>query len=291
MRAFFTDNMCLYDNFDSHICCWFDTWPSVKVSNFPLALFEIILIDTYTYIKIGWLDKGRGIFNRMIVRNLLIAGYNCLMMCIGTFGSLVPRTNIYVKPHIIKHVEALLLVFSCSRRIDSWRMILESVSGDYMVNYRAMYFKVPGILVMAHLACVEMAKVADLIAFVISASSTDEEDCYIVLFGSHFLSVFRALGLPSTAILIGDLLSKLKKKNSSTNAGASSLASKFPGDCKFHPADTKDELHEFLWSFKEQLLSIPYWHNQRPCLMAQNVDIADFISEKCALLCGYNCKL
>lgn len=46
---------------------------------------------------------------------------------------------------------------------------------------------------------------ADLLAFVASARSLDSEDNssdYIDSFGSYCLSVFRALGLPSTAVLI-----------------------------------------------------------------------------------------
>lgn len=45
---------------------------------------------------------------------------------------------------------------------------------------------------------------ADLIAFVASASSTCEGSTseYIDSFGSQCLSVFRSLGLPSTAVLI-----------------------------------------------------------------------------------------
>ncbi|KAJ8538175.1 hypothetical protein K7X08_014715 [Anisodus acutangulus] len=148
---------------------------------------------------------------------------------------------------------------------------------------RAMVLKAPHGDV---LACMEMAKVADLIAFVASASSTNEEDCYIDAFGSHCLSVFRALGLPSTAVLIRDLSGDLKMKNDSKKACASSLASEFPEDCKFYPADTKDELHKFLWIFKEQRLSVPHWRNPRPYLMAQKVDmVADNpISGKCTLL-------
>lgn len=87
----------------------------------------------------------------------------------------------------------------------------------------------------------------------------------------------------------------------------SSLASEFPEDCKFYPADTKDELHkviisllfaknsdstcwtchpmhvqfvgltspslqlQFLWLFKEQRLKVPHWRTQRSYLMAQKV--------------------
>ncbi|KAA8537420.1 hypothetical protein F0562_026893 [Nyssa sinensis] len=139
------------------------------------------------------------------------------------------------------------------------------------------------------LSCMEMAKVADLIAFVASASSSCEEgssNYYIDAFGSQCLSVFRALGLPSTVVLIRDLPNELKRRHDLKKTCTSSLASEFPEDCKFYPADTKDELHKFMWLFKEQRLTVPHWRNQRPYIMAQKVDlVADVCnSEKCTLL-------
>ncbi|KAI5660919.1 hypothetical protein M9H77_20242 [Catharanthus roseus] len=141
--------------------------------------------------------------------------------------------------------------------------------------------------------CMELAKVADLIAFVASARSFDEEgsgDDYIDSFGSHCLSVFRTLGLPSTAVLIRDAPVELKKKNDLKKCCTSSLASEFPEDCKFYLADTKDDLHKFIWLFKEQRLTVPYWRQQRPYLMAQKVDLVadDNTSGKYTLvLTGY----
>lgn len=41
-----------------------------------------------------------------------------------------------------------------------------------------------------------------------------------------------------------DLPSDLKKKNEMKKMCASQLASEFPEDCKFYPADTRDELHK-----------------------------------------------
>uniref|UniRef100_A0A5B7BVQ0 Bms1-type G domain-containing protein n=1 Tax=Davidia involucrata TaxID=16924 RepID=A0A5B7BVQ0_DAVIN len=139
------------------------------------------------------------------------------------------------------------------------------------------------------LSCIEMAKVADLIAFVSSASSSCEEgssNYYIDAFGSQCLSVFRALGLPSTVVLIRDLPNELKRRHDLKKTCTSSLASEFPEDCKFYPADTKDELHKFMWLFKEQRLTVPHWRNQRPYLMGQKVDLVadDCNSEKCTLL-------
>ncbi|WOG99858.1 hypothetical protein DCAR_0519214 [Daucus carota subsp. sativus] len=139
------------------------------------------------------------------------------------------------------------------------------------------------------LACMEMAKVADLIAFVASAHSSPEVESssyYIDSFGAQCLSVFRALGLPSTVVLIRGLPTELKKRNELKKICASTLASEFPEDCKFYPADTKDDLHKFMWLFKEQRLSPPHWRNHRPYLMAQKVDCiaTDSDAEKCTLL-------
>lgn len=137
-------------------------------------------------------------------------------------------------------------------------------------------------------SCMEMAKVADLIAFVASASYYIEgsTSLYIDSFGSECLSVLRSLGLPSTAVLIRDLPTDIKKRNDYKKMCISSITSEFPEDCKFYPADTKDELHKFMWLFKEQRLTVPHWRNQRPYLMSQKVDmLADNCNPgKCTLL-------
>ncbi|CBI40710.3 hypothetical protein VitviT2T_026917 [Vitis vinifera] len=138
-------------------------------------------------------------------------------------------------------------------------------------------------------SCIEMVKVADLIAFVASASCSCEEgtsNYYIDSFGTQCLSVFRALGLPSTVVLIRDLPPEQKQRHELKKMCSSSLSSEFPEDCKFYPADTKDELHKFMWLFKEQRLSVPHWRNQRSYLMAQKVDLVpdDCNSGNCTLL-------
>ncbi|KAF5739478.1 hypothetical protein HS088_TW12G00684 [Tripterygium wilfordii] len=138
------------------------------------------------------------------------------------------------------------------------------------------------------LSCMARAKVADLIAFVASANSSHEESApfYIDSFGSHCLSLFKEMGLPSTVVLIRDLPAEQKIRNDVKKMCISSIASKFPEDCKFYPADTKDELHKFAWQFKEQRLTVPHWRNQRPFLMAEQVDMVanDCSQEKCTLL-------
>lgn len=141
------------------------------------------------------------------------------------------------------------------------------------------------------LSCMEMAKVADLLVFVASArSSCEDTDSYFTdSFGSQCLSVFRSLGLPSTAVFIRDLPTELKQRNELKKICTSSLATEFPEDCKFYPADTKEDLHKFLSLFKEQRLKTPHWRTQRSYLMANKVDtVYDGNSEKCTLvLSGY----
>ncbi|KAL5713847.1 hypothetical protein ACHQM5_015887 [Ranunculus cassubicifolius] len=135
------------------------------------------------------------------------------------------------------------------------------------------------ILIAPHgdlLACMEMAKVADLIAFVASANPLCEEgtsSTYIDSFGTRCLSVFRALGLPSTVVFIRGLPVELKKRKELKKMCMSSLASEFPEDSKFFPVDTKDELHKFMWLFKEQRIILPHWRSQRPYLMVQEADL------------------
>ncbi|XP_045813187.1 pre-rRNA-processing protein TSR1 homolog [Trifolium pratense] len=141
------------------------------------------------------------------------------------------------------------------------------------------------------LSCMEMAKVADLLVFVASTRSLCEEtDSYFIdSFGNQCLSVFRSIGLPSTAVFVRDLPTEVKQRNELKKICTSSLASEFPEDCKFYPADTKDDLHKFLSLFKEQRLKTPHWRTQRSYLVANKVDaVYDGNSDKCTLvLSGY----
>ncbi|CAN6340232.1 unnamed protein product [Urochloa humidicola] len=124
-------------------------------------------------------------------------------------------------------------------------------------------------------SCMELAKVADLLAFVLPANSlyTSDSSSPIDEFGSQCLSVFRAMGLPSTAVFIRDLPADNKSRQELKKAAASFLSPELPEDCKFYLADTKDDLHKFMWLFKEQHLSSPHWRNQRPYVTSEQVCI------------------
>ncbi|XP_006663372.1 pre-rRNA-processing protein TSR1 homolog [Oryza brachyantha] len=136
-------------------------------------------------------------------------------------------------------------------------------------------------------SCMELAKVADLLAFVLSANSlyNCESSSPIDDFGSQCLSVFRAMGLPSTAVFIRDLPSDNKSRQELKKAAISFVSPELPEDCKFYATDTKDDLHKFMWLFKEQHLSSPHWRNQRPYVMSEEASIKrDDSSGLCTLL-------
>ncbi|RZC55030.1 hypothetical protein C5167_013892 [Papaver somniferum] len=145
------------------------------------------------------------------------------------------------------------------------------------------------VLVAPHgdlMSCIEMAKVADLFAFVTDASPCSSNS-HIDQFGAQCLSFFRSLGLPSSVVLIRNLPCDPHKRNDMRKRCASSLASEFTDDSKFYPADTKEELHkqfihfivshlfrsQFMSVFKEQRPSVPHWRGQRAYLMAEEVDL------------------
>ena len=100
---------------------------------------------------------------------------------------------------------------------------------------------------------------------------------YIDSFGEQCLSVFKAIGLPSSVVLIcvsrhnllvvfrvinsekvfyfliifsplyQDLPNGLKGRNESKHLCNSSLTCEFPNHCKFYPADMKDDLHKAMF--------------------------------------------
>lgn len=137
------------------------------------------------------------------------------------------------------------------------------------------------------ISCMELSKVADLLVFVLSANSLYNCDLSSPIdeFGSQCLSVFRAMGLPSTAVFIRDLPSDNKSRQELKKAAISFLSPELPEDCKFYAADTKDDLHKFMWLFKEQHLSSPHWRNQRPYIMSEEAGIKpDSSTGLCTLL-------
>jgi pre-rRNA-processing protein TSR1 len=126
-----------------------------------------------------------------------------------------------------------------------------------------------------------------LLAFVLSANSLYDCDSSSPIddFGSQCLSVFRAMGLPSTAVFIRDLPSENKSRQELKKTAISFVSPELPEDCKFYAADTKDDLHKFMWLFKEQHLSCPHWRNQRPYVMSEEACIKpDDSSGLCTLL-------
>ncbi|KMZ72355.1 Pre-rRNA-processing protein TSR1-like protein [Zostera marina] len=152
------------------------------------------------------------------------------------------------------------------------------------------------ILVAPHgdlVSCMEMFKLADYIAFVASGFSlceSSDSGSAIDSFGSQCLSIMRTIGFPNTAVLIRDLPVEIKKRQDLKKKTISLFASELPKDCKFYPADTNEDILKFIRVFKEQHDLIPYWRQQRPYLMADEVSIehdCNDIGQCSLLLSGY----
>lgn len=138
-------------------------------------------------------------------------------------------------------------------------------------------------------SCLEMAKVADVIAFVASAEGSSEgvmHNHYIDTIGGQCLSMLRAQGLPSTVGLVIDLPVDQKKKQDARKACISSLSTEFPEDCKIFPADAKDDCQKLMRHLSEQRPLAPQWRNQRTFVMAQQIDISAYEQDagRCTLL-------
>lgn len=120
-------------------------------------------------------------------------------------------------------------------------------------------------------ACLEVAKVADIVAFV--GHVVPDEGGYIDQRGRQCLSMLRSLGLPVTTGLLVGLADVAAKKKSDVKKGAlAALETEFLEDTKMHIADSTDECQQVLRHLAEQRVSNPAWRAQRPFLVAHQLE-------------------
>lgn len=120
-------------------------------------------------------------------------------------------------------------------------------------------------------ACLEVAKVADIVAFV--GHVVPDEGAYIDLSGKKCLSMLRSLGLPVTTGLLVGLADVAAKKKSDVKKGAlAAFETELLEDTKMHIADSTEECQQVLRHLAELRLSNPIWRAQRPFLVAQQLD-------------------
>lgn len=138
--------------------------------------------------------------------------------------------------------------------------------------------------------CLSIAKVADIIAFVTTAAIT-EKDQYVDKSGKLCLSMLRAQGLPTVMGLMLDLMEiPIKRRADAKKACASALDAELPEGSKIFPADTPEECDQVLRQMCNYRVSNPHWRNQRPFVVAQQLD---FVTDKqlpewgTLLLAGY----
>lgn len=119
--------------------------------------------------------------------------------------------------------------------------------------------------------CLVAAKVADVIAFVTTATS--EKDQFVDKSGKLCLSMLRAQGLPTVIGLMQDLVDiPVKKRSDVKKASASALGTELPEGSKIFFTDVAEDYEQVLRYLSSHRLSSPQWKSQRPFVMAQKLD-------------------
>lgn len=119
--------------------------------------------------------------------------------------------------------------------------------------------------------CLEVAKVADIVAFV--GHVMPEEGGYIDQIGKKSLSMLRSLGLPvTTGLLVGLDDVSAKKKSEVKKSAQAALQSELLEDTKMHVADSQEECQQVLRHLAEQRLSNPAWRAQRPFVVGNQLE-------------------
>jgi len=120
-------------------------------------------------------------------------------------------------------------------------------------------------------ACLEVAKVADFVAFVGPVSP--DEDGYMDKRGKQCLSMLRSLGLPvTTGLLLGLSDVAVKKKSEVKKTAFAAMQTELLEDTKLFTADSTEECQQVLRHLAEQRLSSPLWRTQRPYVVAQQLE-------------------
>ncbi|CAM6094599.1 unnamed protein product [Calypogeia fissa] len=120
-------------------------------------------------------------------------------------------------------------------------------------------------------ACLEVTKVADIIAFAVSFA---EDGKYVDKKGKVILSMLRGAGLPTTIGLtvgVGDI--PRKRQADTKKAALAALQAELPEDSKCFSADSADDFHQILRHLADQRQSSHQWRTERPYVVAQELKL------------------
>jgi pre-rRNA-processing protein TSR1 len=120
-------------------------------------------------------------------------------------------------------------------------------------------------------ACLEVAKVADIVAFAVSVSDDGE---YVNKEGKVILSMLRGAGLPTTiGFVVGEGAVPQKRRAESKKAAVVALQTELPENSKCFSADSVDDFHQITRHLSEQRISAPQWRSERPYVVAQELKV------------------
>ncbi|CAM6015441.1 unnamed protein product [Sphagnum balticum] len=124
-------------------------------------------------------------------------------------------------------------------------------------------------------ACLEVAKVADIVALVVGpALVAGGDDGFIDQAGMKCLSMLRAQGLPVTTGLLLVMLTDvpMKKRSDAKKSTSVALQAELPENSKIYSSDTIEECQQLLRHLANQRLATPLWRAQRPFILAQQLE-------------------
>ncbi|KAL2630707.1 hypothetical protein R1flu_015393 [Riccia fluitans] len=134
-------------------------------------------------------------------------------------------------------------------------------------------------------ACLEVAKVADILAFAVAADDAE----YVDKAGKVVLSMLRGAGLPNCTGFIANLSEvPAKKRPDAKRAASAALAMELPEDSKCLATESLDDFNQMMRHLAEQRLAEPKWRTQRPYVIAQELTFSATSPDLGALvLSGY----
>ncbi|KAG6556400.1 hypothetical protein Mapa_002343 [Marchantia paleacea] len=134
-------------------------------------------------------------------------------------------------------------------------------------------------------ACLEVSKVADIVAFAVSAEDAE----YIDKLGKALLSMLRGAGLPNcTGFVTGLAGVPARKRPDARRAASAALMTELPEDSKCFATDSLDDFQQMMRHLAEQRLSEPKWRSERPYIVAQELTFSPTsLVSGTLVLCGY----
>ncbi|KAJ7538852.1 hypothetical protein O6H91_11G065700 [Diphasiastrum complanatum] len=158
--------------------------------------------------------------------------------------------------------------------MDTEKPFAEEVADDGPITVRVPRYKLRLTILNAPRTdfqrCLEVVKVADVIAFVTPA--VGGESGHVDKLGNLCLSMVRAQGMAfSVGLILGLSSVSIKKRSDVKKAAIAALHQELSEDCRTFSVDCPEDCQQILRHVSEHRTSGPQWRNQRPYVFAHQL--------------------